>query len=314
MKLHDLVRFRQSLCEYYHIDRSVQELTEVRDHLSNMDRDLDPQYSQYVQHNLQVFNDAIIKLQHQHGTVQHFLSTIDQHIQNVTHELFSEAYDSELRFGIMEHESRAARTSTIPQAARELILERIRIYSDWHFPGLELGCHNGEWTEHLVANDPLYLVDLNRRFVDQAAVQFPVQYQNRLRKYVLGLPKPGDNVLYVLPKEQFGFIFSWDYFNYLSLSTIKSYLEQTYHLLRPGGVMLFSYNDGETPTGAGYAESKAQSYTPRSMLLTICRELGYELVQAESFDSGVVNWIEIRRPGRLETTRSHQTLGEIKHI
>jgi hypothetical protein len=93
-----------------------------------MDRDLDPQYSQYVQQNLQVFNDTVIKLQHQHGTLQHFLSTIDQHIENITHELFSEAYDSELRFGIMEHESRAVRTSTIPQAARELILERIRIY------------------------------------------------------------------------------------------------------------------------------------------------------------------------------------------
>ena len=314
MKLYDLVNFRQRLCEYYHIDKSVKELTEVRDHLSNMDRDLDPQYSQYVQQNLQTFNDTIVKLQNQHGTLNQLLITVDRHIENITHELFSEAYDSELRFAIMNHESRAARTSTIPVAARELILERIRIYSNWHFPGLELGCHIGEWTEHLVANDPLYLVDLNRRFVDQAAAQFPVQYQNRLRRYVLGLPKSGDNVLYVLPKEQFGFIFSWDYFNYLSLPTIKSYLEQTYHLLRPGGVMLFSYNDGETPTGAGYAESRAQSYTPRSMLLTICRELGYELVQAESFDSGVVSWIEIRKPGQLATSRSHQTLGEIKHI
>jgi flagellar biosynthesis chaperone FliJ len=124
LKLHQLVKYSESLCEYYHIDRSVQELAEVRDHLSNMDRDLDPQYSQYVQHNLQTFNDAIIKIQHQHGTVQHFLSTIDQHIQNITHELCSEAYDSELRFAIMEHESRAARTLTIPQSARELILDR----------------------------------------------------------------------------------------------------------------------------------------------------------------------------------------------
>lgn len=314
MKLYDLVNFRQRLCEYYHIDKSVRELTEVRDHLSNMDRDLDPQYSQYVQQNLQTFNDTIVKLQNQHGTLNQLLITVDRHIENITHELFSEAYDSELRFAIMNHESRAARTSTIPQAARELILERIRIYSNWHFPGLELGCHIGEWTEHLVANDPLYLVDLNRRFVDQAAAQFPVQYQNRLRKYVLGLPKPGDNVLYALPKEQFGFIFSWDYFNYLSLSTTKSYLEQTYQLLRPGGVMLFSYNDGETPTGAGYAESRSQSYTPRSMLMTICRELGYEFIQAESFDSGVASWIEIRKPGQLETSRAHQTLGEIKHL
>ena len=241
------------------------------------------------------------------------MGKIDEHIKNLTHELFSEAYDSELRFAMMEHDTRATRTTSVPLAAQRLIHERIRVYSDWHYPGMELGCRTGEWTKHLVALDPLYLVDLDQQFVDTAASQFPEQYQNRLRKYVIGLPQAGERNFSVLPQGQFGFIFSWEYFNYLSLSTTRFYLEQTFHLLRPGGVMLFSYNDGETPTGAGYAESRYQSYMPRSVLMNLCRELGYEIIQAESFDSGVASWIELRRPGTLSTTRAHQTLGEIRH-
>ena len=120
--------------------------------------------------------------------------------------------------------------------------------------------------------------------------------------------------LAVLPQEQFGFIFSWDYFNYLAPITIKYYLQQLFPLLRPGGVMMFTYNDGETPSGASYAEKRSQSYMPRSLLTEMCMEIGYHIIQAESFDSGVINWIEICKPGTLETTRAHQTLGEIQYI
>lgn len=315
MKLYDLVTLKKRLCEYYNIDRSLQELSLVRGHLADLDRDLDPRYSEYLQQNVQTFSDIMIKLQHQHGTLGSLIAEIDVHIEHLTHELFSEGYDAELRFSMNNHQMRLNRSGNLPDAARALILDRIRNYTDWHYPGLELGCRTGEWTQYLVGSDPLYIVDLDQQFLDITAGQFNELYQQRLRKYVIKmLPLTTEKNLAALPQEQFGFIFSWEYFNYLALGTTRYYLEQCASLLRPGGIMLFGYNDGDTPNGASYAENGAQSYLPKSILIKTCNEVGLEVIQAESFDNGVVNWLEVRRPGTLHTIKTHQALGEIRRL
>jgi hypothetical protein len=100
----------------------------------------------------------------------------------------------------------------------------------------------------------------------------------------------------------------------LALSTTKNYLTEAFKMLRPGGTMMFSYNDGDTPNGAAYAENGAQSYLPKNHLLRICSELGFEIINSESYDNGVINWLEIRKPGTLSTIKAHQALGEIIRI
>ena len=81
--------------------------------------------------------------------------------------------------------------------------------------------------------------------------------------------------------------------------------------MRPGGVFLFSYNDGDTPVGAGMAEGFSQSYMPKSLLIPLCESFGFEIVPFDSEDIHV-SWIEIKRPGKLHTIKAHQVLGEIK--
>jgi len=315
MKLFDLVTLKKRLLESFNVDRSLAELGNLRDQLDSLDRDLDPQYSTMIQSYVQTINECIINLQHQHGTLSDLLQKIDLHQANINHELFSEGYDAELRSCMINHNVRLTRDSNIPGEAKNLILDRLRNYADWHYPGLELGCRTGAWTQYLVGCDPLYLVDLDQQFLDIASSQFNELYQARLRKYQIKLlPLQNENNLDQLPANQFGFIFSWEYFNYLALSTCKYYLEQAFKLLRPGGVMMFSFNDGDTPNGAAYAENGAQSYLPKSHLLRICNELGFELVNSESYDSGVINWLEIRKPGTLATIKAHQALGEIIRI
>jgi cyclopropane fatty-acyl-phospholipid synthase-like methyltransferase len=109
------------------------------------------------------------------------------------------------------------------------------------------------------------------------------------------------------------FVFSWGYFNYVSLDTMKQYLRQVFDLLRPGGVFMFSYNDGDTPAGAGMAENFAQTYMPKSMLVTLCESLGYN-VSSTHIHSTNIHWIEITKPGVLETNKAHQVLGKIEPI
>jgi SAM-dependent methyltransferase len=312
MKLYDLVTLKKRLQEVFNIDNSVNELSKIRDQLSNLDRDIDKQYSEFIQIYVSSFNESIIEIQHQYGHLPDLIHKIDEHIAHITHELYSESYDNDLRTSMMNHQVRLSRSSNMPNEARELIKDRLRNYNDWHYPGLELGCRTGEWTQHLVGSDPLYIVDLDQQFLDLTASQFAELYQSRLRKYVIKfLPLVNEPNLNILPTNQFGFIFSWEFFNYIALSTARYYLEQCMQLLRPGGIMMFSYNDGDTPNGAAYAENGAQSYLPKSKLIQICNQLGFQIINEACYDNGVINWLELKKPGELSTIKSHQSLGEI---
>jgi len=309
MKLYDLVKFRQRLYAEYSITKSIESLSQVKNQLVDLDRDLDPPYAEYIRRQINSYTDIIQQVNQQHGTLEQFIIDLDRHIELVTYELFSGTYNEELNRDMMDHDHRFTRSSGISDWAKEQLINRIRIYSDWHYPGMELGPRVGELTSYLVANDPLYLVDLDQRFINETKKQFPDTYQNRLRGYIIDVVP---NFL-ALPQEQFGFIFSWDYFNYLSLTTVSIYLKQLFQLLRPGGVLMFSYNDGETPTGAAYAENRAQSFIPLSRLSAVAKDIGFEIVKTESFDSGVLNWIELAKPGELKTVKAAQAMGEIRH-
>jgi hypothetical protein len=61
------------------------------------------------------------------------------------------------------------------------------------------------------------------------------------------------------------------------------------------------------------AEGFFMSYIPKSMLIPLCESLGYEIIADEARDRSV-SWLELRKPGTLETVKAHQVMGEIKHI
>ena len=81
--------------------------------------------------------------------------------------------------------------------------------------------------------------------------------------------------------------------------------------MKPGGVFLFSYNDGDTPSGAGMAENFAQTYIPKSLLIPTCESLGFEIFKDAHYAPNI-SWIEVKKPGILHTIKAHQVLGEIK--
>ena len=149
-------------------------------------------------------------------------------------------------------------------------------------------------------------MDRQSEFLQSANSQFPPAYQNRLRKYNLRQ----DHRLTELPRGQMSFVFSWGYFNYVSVDTMHVVLEEVMNVMRPGGVFMFSYNDGDTSAGAGMAENFAQTYMPKSILIPLCLSLGYELLNDCSYSTNI-SWLEIKKPGILQTVKAHQALGEI---
>jgi hypothetical protein len=65
--------------------------------------------------------------------------------------------------------------------------------------------------------------------------------------------------------------------------------------------------------GAAYAENYFMSYVPKSELIPMCQELGFNISASQDFEPAI-SWIEIQKPGTLTTIKAHQSLGEIKRI
>jgi hypothetical protein len=309
MNLYNLVALRQSLIEAMAIDSAVEELQQLKRNFENINAQVSNISDTYEQH----IQTTVIKFIHLTETVVQMsdelkvkIEQIDQEINEITHRLFANNYSLEQQPGTVES-IRTNRRIVIQPDTEQDVKQRIMLHTNWRYPAVEIGCRDGEWTQYMVAADPLYLADPHQEFLDSSNSQFTPEYQTRLRKYRIR-----DHDLSALPQQQMAFVFSWGYFNYVSMDTMKLYLQQIFDLLRPGGVFMFSYNDGDTTHGAGLAERFAQTYMPKSLLILLCQSLGYSI--HSEFDQYNISWLEIQRPGVLHTVKAHQVLGEIKNI
>ena len=311
--LYDLVSLRNSLRERTLPDDAVKALTDLKNSIAAIKTTVDnisTNHTQYID-SIIAHYDALIK-QAQLPVEQNkaIIAELDESINKIAHELYNENYvmeQHELTDNVVTADFvREKRSLIINEDTEHIIKQKILLYTNWRYPALELGCRDGEWTQYMVASDPLYIMDKFPEFLENTGSKFPNLYNNRLRKYLIK-----NYNLSALPQNQFSFVFSFGYFNHLSLDTITQYLKQIYNLLRPGGVFLFTYNDGDTLAGAGMAEHRAQTFIPKSILVPTCLGSGFEVL-GELQPQNNISLLEIKKPGNLKTVKSHQVLGEIK--
>jgi SAM-dependent methyltransferase len=148
----------------------------------------------------------------------------------------------------------------------------------------------------------------HQELLDATIGTFTEDYQRRICPYLM---KGAD--LSFLPQEQFGFVLVWNYFNYLNMAQIQQHLESMLKILRPGGVLMFSYNNADTVIGARMAENNIMSYAPYSLIFPLLQHLGLAIIRHQQRDSNV-SWFEVRRPGVLTTIKSGQVLGELRAV
>ena len=205
-------------------------------------------------------------------------------------------------------DNRELRKYIMHAEVRKVVEARLANYIDWKYPGLEIGPGDSEWTDLLVGMDPLYLVDIHEEFLNGTKARYQIEYQRRLRTYKI---KHGD--LSELPVGQFGFVFSWNVFNYFGLETIELYLTEIKRLLKPGGVVMFSYNNCENYKSVEMFENHFMTYVPNRDLVKIVQRLGYNIIVSKD-EPTMTSWMEIKLPGELTSIRAGQTLGKIKVV
>jgi hypothetical protein len=201
------------------------------------------------------------------------------------------------------------RRLSIDPDSRLLLTGRLLQYTDWRLPGLIMRPGRENFIEELVPLDPLYLVDQHQELLDPSILAFTPEYQRRLRPYTINDYDHTD-ALWQLPVNQFGLIFAYNYFNYKPMKVVRQYLGSMFSRLRPGGVAIFTFNDCDWAHGVALAERSFMCYTPGREIQAHCNQIGFEILSVNR-GQGDVAWMEIRRPGEIESLRGGQSLAKI---
>ena len=202
-----------------------------------------------------------------------------------------------------------ARTSSIDPDSHMLLESRLKTHANWQFPGMVIRPAHNHWLEGLVALDPMYLVDTHADLFTPVTSLFTPEYQRRLRYYVIE-EYTSDRIFWNLPQEQFGVVCAFNYFNFKPWEVVKQYLDEVFVLLRPGGSFLFSFNDCDNWRAVGLVEHHYCCYTPGRLLRKHVLDLGYEITNDYQTQTGP-SWMEIRKPGVLDSIRGGQALAGI---
>jgi hypothetical protein len=103
----------------------------------------------------------------------------------------------------------------------------------------------------------------------------------------------------------------YNYFNYRPFEVIKRYLIEIYQKLKPGGILIMTFNDCDRVSAVKLVENKFCSYTPGYLVRELGESLGYE-IEFSWNDPGPSTWIEFKKPGTLNSIRGGQALAKIK--
>jgi SAM-dependent methyltransferase len=201
------------------------------------------------------------------------------------------------------------RRPAITAETEQFYCTRIMRYNSWHHPAMIIRPGREPYIKHLLASDPLYLVDESHDLLQPATSQFNEQYQQRLRTYAIN-ERSGEEILSKLPNGQFGLVFAYNFFNFRPFEIIRTYLEEIYQKLRPGGVLAMTFNDCDRAKGVMLVEQHFCCYTPGYLVRELAQSLGYEIVFSWT-DQGPTTWLELRKPGDFISLRGGQALAKI---
>jgi SAM-dependent methyltransferase len=189
---------------------------------------------------------------------------------------------------------------------------RAALYTSWTTPGIMIRPLGGEVLDIMLPLDPLYLIDETADLLAPSRGFKKENYQRRLRYKVINeFNRP--ILTSVLPVGQFGFILANDFFTWKTLDVIHEYLREFWELLKPGGVAMFMFNNGDVPGAVENFEAGMYTYIPASILKPMVEAIGFHIIY-EYNHSLNVSWLEIKKPGEFETLRGGQALGVIKSI
>lgn len=269
--------------------------------------------------NAEIFDNQLIQSKDEYQNLQAAFGAFDQQIKSVLLHIdklidkqqahwFQESYRIYDKL-VNEHHDYVMNMLRPTIHPEQVLRTRLQTYSDWRWPGMIVRPGVETFIQELVGCDPLYTVDLSRDLLGKAIGQFPEPYQHRLRPYIIE-ENLDQEILKYIPNEQFGLILIYNFFNHRTIEHIKQYLSELYEKLRPGGVLIFTYNDCDRVPGVKLVEQGLACYTPGILINQIAENIGYDRFFTWN-DGEPKTFLEVRKPGELDSLRGGQALAKI---
>jgi SAM-dependent methyltransferase len=305
MKLSNLIAYQKSVNEYdlkSFRDLSTENLNTLVNKLKSLDINEDYQTIVDLRENIiNSIGDLEIEL-------SNYKEKILKHIKNSEIEYLRQSYDiyngmrDDTPEYILDRENKLGIDNT------KDFQDRINLYSSWKHPGLYIRPGKNQYIDYMTSCDPLYIADEQLDLLAPVKKLWNKEYQSRLRYKIIS--DDSEQIFRDLPKEQIGFVVATNFFDYKPFEVIKKYLIEIQQLLKPGGVVIFTYNNCDMPGSVRNVENMFNCYTPGRLLKDFIVGLDYELLYSFETPSGV-NWLEIKKPGELTSMRGGQTLAKI---
>jgi len=319
MKLRNIIKYKrliESLDDIGLHKKINKQITSVLTDLNTHKFDSDSLKQNIVQNHLEILKNL--------EDMSNNLNKFREKLQNVVNELeqpyyekSKDIYKMNLAQSTQEKMDRHVYKDLLHnESSRQLLKDRIGSYVDNRYPGLNISPGYGEITDQLVSFTPLYLMDDSADMFKEIKSWRQPQYQRRLRYYTID--NNHNHPMHELPQNQIGLIVAVNWFNFRPVKVIKKYLESMIKVLRPGGVVVFTYNNCNYPKGVDKVDEMYYCYTTDTQIKQMCIQLGYDIIK--SFDEGYdqldmgISWLEIKKPGTRNTIRNAETMGIIKHL
>jgi len=193
-----------------------------------------------------------------------------------------------------------------------IIRARIKNFSTNLHPGMIIRPGLETFIEHMVSFDPLYLIDRSNDMLFPCTLEFPDQYQRRLRPVIVNDRDQSRPILERLPDSQFAVCVAYNFFEFTPVQVIERWLQEIFTKLKPGGRLMMTFNDCDNEKAVRLAESYYACYTPGKLVKDIARQIGYEIYFIWN-DNLPTTWIELQKPGTLSSLRGGQALAKVVH-
>ena len=311
MKHHDLVKIKRDLKALTLSDYETElnyKVSGLRETLKNKDPGAVQMLSGIAQAQEEINNQFSVIRQNIEDYKRYIYSETEsqfQEYENISEEIYRNGLKDTAEYIL----NRRQESLTFADADnKDLFLSRLGMYNSWKYPAIELRPAHGEITEQIKGCDPLYLVDTDTGLFSEIKKRWNEVYQKRLRYYVID--EQSDSAFDQLPDNQFGLIVSVDFFNFKTMAVLERFFKEFYKKLKPGGIVMFTYNNCDLPYAVKNVDNRFCCYTPGHVVIQKTQEIGFELIK--SFDRlENISWLELRKPGKITTLRGGQTLGEI---
>lgn len=311
MKLSELVKLNRSLNAVFPSDYEQplnRSLSSMIESFHNEEK-LSKIFTDDIKISQEKINDEFANIRNQINDYKNYIQSCIQQQESEYYKISDQIYNDGLHDDANYILTRRKQSLTFSdEDNKNLFISRLGMYNSWKYPALEIRPAFGEMTDFIKGCDPLYIADVDDSFFAEVQKKWNPIYQRRLRYYTFN--ESNETALHELPDSQFGLIMSVDYFNFKPVYIIEKFLNEFYSKLRPGGIVMFTYNNCDLPYAVRNVENRFCCYTPGRVVKQLAEQAGFEILK--SFDRlENVSWLELKKPGKISTLRGGQTLGEI---